>query len=138
MGISCRLIATSPKARSRSTSSVLVPDLRQVRGQVGRQGGLAHATLGREDRDDLALLALTPPLAWPISRAGQLPATAQGLDERGVVVCRDDLTHAAAQRLSEGRDVHPVPEEDDAQLRAVEPSRLREFARLLERARQAR
>ena len=53
-GWSCRLIATSPNIRSRSTRSVLAPVGGEVGGEVGRHRRLADATLGAEDRDDLA------------------------------------------------------------------------------------
>ena len=74
-GNSCSAIATSPKARSRSTRQTSRrPPSASDGGQVGRQRRLAAAALGGEDGDDHAAAAGPRPSpgrrrVWRIARA---------------------------------------------------------------------
>ena len=131
LGISWRLIATSPNGEVEVEQEGLGAGAGEVGAEVGRQRRLADPALGREDRDDLALLdRATARVADQPGR--EVAAAAQGLDEGRVVVGDDDLADAAAQGLGERGHVDPVTEQDDAQLGPVEPRRLGELTGLLE------
>ena len=91
VGNSCRVIATSPKAKSRSTRQTRRAPARHQRDrEVDRHGGLADPALGREDRDD------------PTSCGRRGRRAAQGRPGRWAR-CRDAVTWGRSPALMTSR-----------------------------------
>ena len=112
---------TSPNCRSPSIEHHrLGRALRHRGGDVDRDAGLAHATLGGEHRDQAAGLTGHGAAGAGARSSGageQLADAVDRLVEAGLAADHDRVTGAGAQRLLEHVGRQLVDREDDAQLR---------------------
>ena len=125
-GKSCSAIATSPKARSRSTQADLAAAaVGERRGEVGGQRGLAAAALGGEHGDDAA--TRRPAGSGRRLRRRLLPQRGRqvgaaldgGLDPQRVPLVHD-LADAGPERVLQQRRRHLDADQDDAEARPVD------------------
>src|SRR4051794_3884986 len=118
-GKSCRAIATSPNARSRSRSATSRRPRSASSGHVRRESRLAAAALGGEDGDDPASPARGDATADALHEhlGGDRLAVADGVVQLGDVPLADHLAQTRPQRLGEEAAVDALPDEDDPQAR---------------------
>ena len=130
-GKSCIVMATSPKARSRSTRQTCrAPLSARARREVDRHGRLADAALGREDGDDLAVPARAGrPAQGDVELVGTLDRRRQG--QR--VAVDDDLAHAGVHRLGQHLGVDLVAHQHRAGRGPLDPQALGHLERLGQR-----
>ena len=128
------MIATSPKARSRSTTHTLFcPLLVRASPRFTARVVLRDAALGGEHRDELSARDRGRAVIHrPMQRVPHLTGAGHCLSEPGEVTLLDDLAHSRAQRLRQDRRVNAATNQDDAGCGAGDPQGVREGRRRLQ------
>ena len=132
-GISCRVIAMSPKPRSRSTTQTrCFPFSDSAIARFTARVVLPTPPFGEKTVTSWPRGPEPPGATGPLSACQTCLARPTAEPEAGQVALLDHLAHAGAKRFREDAGVHPAADQDDARRRPGDPEHVGQGGRGLE------